>query len=158
MTITFSTLKSAIKRHLSVIGKRLYTKEGRNMFSDITVSTAEDPIFEQYISAAAQNVESLLRELVTSFSVASSQVSLTLANTRESSDFDARCQELVTTYLTLFTVGEYLAMVHPELAEKYRQDSVQSIQSLLAYAFYKKPPTSPSYSYVNVTGTTEQNE
>ena len=141
MTITFTTLKQAIKRHLSVIGKRLYSKDGKNIFSDITVSTAEDPIFDQYIAAGAQNVESLLRQLVTRFALTETQFTLELRNTRASNDFDSRCQELVKTYIINYSACEYLAMVHPELAEKYRQSSVQAIQSLLAYAFYKNPPT-----------------
>lgn len=142
MTITFVTLKSAIKRHLSIIGKRLYTKEGKNLFSDITVSSAEDPIFEQYIAAAAQNVESLLSQLVTSYSYTSgTKIEITLTNTRGDSNFDTRCGELITTYVTLYSVGEYLAMVHPELAENYIRQSQATAQSLVAYAFYKKPPT-----------------
>ena len=142
MTITFSDIKSAIKRHLSIIGKRMYTKDGQNMFSNITVSSIEDPIFNQYISAAAQNVESLLRQLVTSYSLTTdTSVTITLVNTRGSSDFDTRCGELIKTYITLFSVGEFLAMTHPELAEKYSRDSSNAIQSLISYAYHKNPPT-----------------
>lgn len=141
MTITFQTIKSAVKRHLSIIGKRMYTKDGKNIFSQITVSSAEDPIFDQYITAAAQNVEALLRQLITGFAPAGSgTIGITLTNTRGTADFDSRCQEFVTTYITLFTVGEYLAMTHPELAEKYYRDANNAIQSLMAYAYHKDPP------------------
>ena len=40
MTITVATVISAIKRHLSIIGKRLYSKDGKNMFSDVTLSSS----------------------------------------------------------------------------------------------------------------------
>lgn len=141
MTITFQDIKSEVKRHLSIIGKRMYSKDGQNLFSQITVSSAEDPIFEQYICAAAQNVESMLMPLVGSFAPLSSHtVGFTFKNTRGSMDFDSRCGEMVKTYITLFTVGEYLAMTHPELAEKYYRDATNAIQSLMAYAYHKDPP------------------
>lgn len=151
MTITFSSVKSAVKRHLSIIGKRMYTKEGQNMFSNITTSTAEDPIFDQYISAAAEGIEAMLRQLVTSFSLTSSQFSITIANTRGSSDFDTRCNELVTSYVTLFTVGEYLSMTHPDLAEKYRQNAAGAMHSLLTYAFFKNPPKQAASDPLSIT-------
>jgi len=142
MTITFSDIRSAIKRHLSIIGKRLYSKDGQNMFSNITVSSNEDPIFNQYISAAAQNVEALLRQLVSTYSVvADTSISITLTNTRGTTDYDTRCGELIKSYITLLSTGEYLAMTHPDIAEKYRADAASAIQSLLSYAFYKEPPT-----------------
>lgn len=140
MTLSFTTLKSAIKRHLSIIGKRLHDKDGQNIFSQITVSSAEDPIFDQYISAAAQNVEAMLRQLVTDYSTTTTSVTMELTNTRGTDDFDTRCQEFITTYITLFSVGEYLAMTHQELAEKYRVDAANAIQSLMAYAYHKNPP------------------
>lgn len=140
MKITFTAIKSAIKRHLSIIGKRMHTKDGKNIFSDITVSSAEEPIFDQYISAAAQNIEAMLRQLVTGYQTDAAAITITLTNTRGTADFDTRCGELMTTYITLFAVGEYLAMVHPELAEKYYRDAGNAVQSLMAYAYHKDPP------------------
>lgn len=148
MTVSFATIKSAVKRHLSIIGKRLYDKEGKNLFSNITVSSAEDPIFDQYISAGAQNIESLFRQLVTLYNVnGTTDITIVLENNRGVSEFDNRCADLITTYITLFTVGEYLSMTHPDLAEKYSRDAANAIQSLMAYAFYKEPPTGNGGSY-----------
>ena len=140
MTLEFKTLKDAIKRHLSIIGKRMYTNDGKNIFSQITVSSAEDPIFDQYIAAAAQNVEAMLRQLVTTYTSNKTSITIELTNTRGTEDFDTRCGELITTYITLFSVGEYLAMTHPELADKYTRDSNNAMQSLVAYAYHKNPP------------------
>lgn len=140
MKIEFTHIKSSIKRHLSIIGKRLYNKDGKNLFSDITVSTAEEPIFDQYITSAAQNIEAALRQLVTNYAPNGTSITMTLTNTREHEDFDKRCEELANTYITFFSVGEYLAMVHPDLAEKYYRDANNSMQSLIAYAYHKNPP------------------
>lgn len=142
MTFTYSTIISAIKRHLSIIGKRLYTKDGKNLFSDITLSSAEDSdILKQYINASAQDIESMLKQLVTSSTYDTTSISMTIANTRGDSDFSTRTQDLGESYITLNSIGEYLAMVHPELSQKYHADARQRMESLIAYVFYKKPPT-----------------
>jgi hypothetical protein len=141
MTITVATVISAIKRHLSIIGKRLYSKDGKNMFSDITLSSAEDTqILTQYINASAQNVEAVLKQFI-SASTYGATISLTITNTRGDSDFETRTQDLAESYITLNSTGEYLSMLHPDLAAKYQRDAKQRLESLIAYVFYKKPPT-----------------
>jgi len=65
---------------------------------------------------------------------------MTIANTRGDADFDARVQDLSESYVTLNSVGEYLSMVHPDIAQKYQRDARQRLESLIAYVFYKKPP------------------
>ena len=156
MTITISTVVSNIKRHLSIIGKRLHGRDGKNMFSDITVSSAEEPIFQQYVMAAAQNVEALLRQLITSYSQTADSITIEMENSRGSTQFDGRCSELITSYMTFFSVGEYLAMTHPDLAAKYQKAADNTIQSLTAYAFSKKPPVDNA-SFTNPTGTIANN-
>lgn len=141
MTFTVSNLISAIKRHLSIIGKRLYNKEGKNMFSDITLSSAEDTqILTQYINASAQDIESVLKQFITD-STYGATISMTITNTRGDLDFEARTKDLAESYITLNSVGEYLSMVHPDIAQKYQRDAQQRMESLISYVFYKKPPT-----------------
>lgn len=154
MTISFNTLKSLVKRHLSVIGKRLYDKEGKNLFSNITTSSAEDPIFDQYLAAAVQAVETVLHQFITSWTDNTTSVTMTLVNTRGDSDFEARTQKFIESYMVLFTVGEYLAMTHPDIAQKYRIDVEGTMQSLVQYVFYKKPPTKSASGYADINGTT----
>lgn len=142
MTITISTVISDIKRHLSTIGKRLYNKDGKNMFSDITLSSAEDTrILTQYINAAAQDIEAVLKQFITA-STYGETISMTITNTRGDSDFETRVKDLAESYVTLNSVGEYLAMLHPDIAQKYQRDAQQRIQALVSYVFYKQPPTS----------------
>ena len=142
MTITISTLISAIKRHLSIIGKRLYSKDGKNMFSDITLSSAEDTqILTQYINSSAQDIEAVLKQFITASIYNGSTIAMTITNTRGDSDFDTRVQALSESYVTLNSVGEYLSMLHPDIAQKYHADARQKIEALVSYVFYKKMPT-----------------
>ena len=32
-------------------------------------------------------------------------------------------------------------MMHPDIAQKYQRDAQQRLEMLIAYVFYKKPPT-----------------
>ena len=111
------------------------------MFSDITLSSAEDTqILTQYINASAQNVEAVLKQFITA-STYGTTISLTITNTRGDSDFETRTQELAESYITLNSTGEYLSMVHPDIAQKYQRDAKQKIEDLVSYVFYKKTPT-----------------
>lgn len=149
MTITVSSIISDIKRHLSIIGKRLYDKEGKNMFSNITTSTAEEPIFEQYISAAVKEVDSALLPIIVSHEITATNIVYELENTRGKygDDFESHCEGYIKSFIVLYVVGRFLAMTHPDMAEKYTTDSNNAIMSLVQYAFYKEPPTAPTHHY-----------
>lgn len=150
MTFTISDIIAAAKRHFSIIGKRLYSKDGHNMFADITLSSAEDTeILTQYITTSAHDIEAALSPLISATTISTSSISMTIANTRGDADFQTRAQDMVKSYLTLNTVGEYLAMLHPDIAQKYHQDAIQRLQALVAYVFYKKPPTAATANPLN---------
>ena len=112
------------------------------MFSDITLSSAEDTqILTQYINASAHDVEAALKQFITVSTYNGSTIVMTITNTRGDADFETRSQDLAESYITLNSVGEYLSMVHPDIAQKYQRDARQSIESLVSYVFYKKTPT-----------------
>lgn len=115
------------------------------MFSDITLSSAEDTqILTQYITAAAQDVEAVLKQFITATVVTGSPattISMTIQNTRGDSDFETRVKDLSESYITLNAVGEYISMLHPDLAQKYYRDAKQRIEMLVSYVYHKNPPT-----------------
>lgn len=147
MTITIASIVSAIKRHLATIGKRLYSKDGKNLFSDITLSSAEVELLNQYITSSAQNIEAVLKKFITSTVLNGSTIEITITNTRGDADFGSRVQALSESYITLNSLGEYLSMAHPDLAQKYQRDAQQRMEALMVYVIYKKPPTAPSHHY-----------
>lgn len=131
------------------------------MFSDITLSSAEDTqILTQYITAAAQDVEAVLKQFITATVITGSpatSIAMTITNTRGDNDFETRTKDLAESYITLNATGDYLAMVHPELAQKYYRDARQRIEMLVAYVFYKKPPVAQSgtIDYNDPSGTVD---
>ena len=159
ITISLSSLKAEVKKHLSVIGKRTYTKDGHNMFSNITVSTAEDPIIDNYLAIASQAVYALIHPFVTAWSITGTNLTATLANTRNDSDFETKAKDYIESFMTLSATGDYLAMTHPDIAQKYEADTTGAMQSLLMYVFYKKPvnPTADPLSPTVTVTDTESN-
>ena len=142
MTIDINAHISAIKKHLSIIGKRLYSKDGKNLFSDITLSSAEDRnILSQNILSSYQDIEGVLKQFITASTENAGTITVYITNTRGDTDFDNRVQRLVETYIIYNSVGEYLSMVHPDLAQKYQRDAQRRIEALVSYVFYKQPPT-----------------
>ena len=143
--MTFQELKIAVKKHLSIIGKRLFDRDGKNMFSNITLSSAEDPILDQYLQIAAQNLEAAVRQLVVNYElVEGSTIDMTLHNTRHATlsevDFDERCRQMFMSYIVNFVVGEYLGMTHPELAEKYYRNNLGLMSTITAFVYFKGAP------------------
>jgi 5-hydroxyisourate hydrolase-like protein (transthyretin family) len=136
-TISLTGVKANVKKHLSIIGKRLYDKEGKNLFSNITVSSAEDGIFDHYVSAAAQNIAGAIAQFVTSYS----DTSITVNDARWDAPVSLALNNAAQSYALLFSVGEYLAMTHPELAEKYYRDAQGMMNTIITTAYHKEPPT-----------------
>ena len=142
MTITYSEIVTYVKRQLSIIGKRLYTKDGKNMFSDITLSSAEVDTLNLLIKSSAHDVEAVLKQFITSTTENTGTFMMNITNTRGDNDFQTRAENMAKDYAQYNTLAEYLSMTHPDIAAKYQRDAQQRMESLVEYVFYKKPPTS----------------
>ena len=154
MTLTIQDIIKDIKRHLSIIGKRMYNNGGKNMFSDITLSSAEDTnILTQYINISAQDIEAMLKQFITSSSYSDTEIKINISNTRGDFDFEYRTKYLSLSFITLNSLGEYLSMVHPELAQKYLSDARQRMESLIGYVFYKQPPETSEVNPITAVST-----
>ena len=138
-TISLADVSGNIKKHLSLIGKRLHTKDGKNIFSDITVSSAESGLFDHYIHAAAQNIAGAIAQFVTSYT----DDTITVDDSRWNEQVSNAVASAVKSYALLFSVGEYLSMTHPELAEKYYRDAQGMMNTVITTAYHKDPPTRP---------------
>jgi len=155
---TISSLYPDIKRHLSVIGKRTANKNGENVFSQITISSAEEPIFLQYIQQASQNVVAAINQFVSNYVDNGSFISFKVTNTRwndpTTPNFVEAFRPALKKYLVMYTVAEYLSMNFPELAKKYFDAVLQAMQAIIQLVFFKAPPPSqevvvyPTYSPV----------
>lgn len=152
-TISLANLQQEIRQHLSVIGKRLYDKQGKNLFSNITASSAEGDVFDDYIAAAAQNLAGSLAQFVTAYT----DTELTVSGLRWTTALTASVEKAARSYALLFSCGEFLAMTHPELAEKYYRDAQSMMATVVSTAFYKSPPQVASSNPNSISTTVTQN-
>ena len=49
ITIGYADIKSKVKKHFSIIGKRLSDKQGNILFTGVTLSSTEEDILKQYV-------------------------------------------------------------------------------------------------------------
>lgn len=146
-TIDFANIKNDIKRHLSVIGKRK-NSEGKVAFSDITASTAEEPIFDKYISEAIENIAGMLGIFVVGYT----DTSISLNAERWNPSLVTALDKASKTYVALYAVYEFLNMSHPDIAKKYQDELLLKASNIIALAFHKQEPTASSASYGDIRG------
>lgn len=140
LIITYSEAIELIRRHLSYIGKRAADGEERKLFSSITTSTLEDPILEQYIDSAVENILELLSPIVTNYAKSANGHEITLTNDRWSGYHTNIVRQSIISYYISFVVGEYLSIAHHTFAEKYHADTIEKANVLLRLALWKDAP------------------
>lgn len=149
INVTFSSLYPDIQRHLSLIGKRLHNKNGENMFSAVTLSSAEKDIMAQYMQQGAENVVAAIQQFVSSYNETATSVAFYVTNTRwndpNTPSFYPAFIKAFNSYLINYTLSEYLSMNFPELAKKYIQAALNFLTALIHLVFFKAPPV-PSNS------------
>ena len=144
INVTFSTLYPDIQRHLSIIGKRLHNTKGENMFSAVTLSSAEKDIMAQYMQQGAENVVAAIQQFVSSYNETATSVAFYVTNTRwndpQTPSFYPAFIKAFNSYLINYTLSEYLSMNFPELAKKYIQAALNFLTALIHLVFFKAPP------------------
>lgn len=144
INVTFANLYPDIQRHLSIIGKRLHNTKGENMFSAVTLSSAEKDIMAQYMQQGAENVVAAIQQFVSSYNETATSVAFYVTNTRwndpNTPSFYPAFIKAFNSYLINYTLSEYLSMNFPELAKKYIQAALNFLTALIHLVFFKAPP------------------
>lgn len=140
---TYSGLRPDIERHLSVIGKRATNNAGENIFSKITLSSAEWTILTQYMQQASQNVVAVIEQFVSGYTETDTGVSFNVTNTRwndpNTPSFVATFSPAYKKYVVMYTLAEYLSMNFPEYAKKYYDAAQQALTAIIRLVFFKAP-------------------
>lgn len=156
LSTTFSSLYPEIQRNLSVIGKRVFSKEGFNEFSQITVSSAEREMFNLYMQSAAQQAVASIEPFVSNYNETSTAVGFNIVNSRWNNtpapDFINAVKPALDKYLVFYTIAEFLSMNYPELAKKYHDLAHVKLMAFVRLIYFKAPPTADSYDFSDVDG------
>lgn len=137
-----SPIITKVRRNLAIIGKRARRNDGESMYSDITASDAETPIFYDLLMFGAENIVSELSEMasgyveqddvVTTGSGADAvttepYIKFDLYSDRWSFGADAdpdmdvtkALEGMISNYLYNFCLARYLSEIHPSTGDKY---------------------------------------
>lgn len=143
ITLNFTTLAAEVKRSLSIIGKRSVDENGNLMYKDITLSSLEEPLLEDYLQQA---VIDLTTETDT-FITASTDSSLTLTfPTNHNDALNTVITNVCKAYCVSYALYSWLSIVAPRLQEKYMGDCRRQAGALIRLIHNKTAPATPANS------------
>lgn len=154
ITIDWSNVKDAVRKHFSIIGKRLRDKEGNLLFSGVTLSSTEEDILKQYTNAAAEIFVSEMCQLVTYYD-SGDFIIFTVKNTRWAEPVAIFFEGNFMGYVVSYIANAVIGMNYPDLAKKYETDMQKHLAAALKCVYNKEPPSSSNRVIPDMVGEVE---
>lgn len=152
ITIGYADIKSKVKKHFSIIGKRLSDKQGNILFTGVTLSSTEEDILKQYVKNAAETFVSSFSPLIDSYTDNTDDVVFTYQRNRVSEGKANAFCSLFKSYVVDYVAYSVLSMTYADSARKYADDMTNHVISALKLIFQKDAPTSGSKTMEDMTG------
>lgn len=152
ITIGYADIKSKVKKHFSIIGKRLSDKQGNILFTGVTLSSTEEDILKQYVKDAAETFVSSFSPLIAGYTDNSDDVVFTYQRNRVSEGKANAFCSLFKSYVVDYVAYSVLSMTYADSARKYADDMTNHVVSALKLIFQKDAPTSGSKTMEDMTG------
>ena len=152
ITIGYADIKSMVKKHFSIIGKRLSDKQGNILFTGVTLSSTEEDILKQYVKNAAETFVSSFSPLIDSYTDNTDDVVFTYQRNRVSEGKANAFCSLFKSYVVDYVAYSVLSMTYADSARKYADDMTNHVNSALKLIFQKDAPASGSKTMEDMTG------
>lgn len=152
ITIGYADIKSKVKKHFSIIGKRLSDKQGNILFTGVTLSSTEEDILKQYVKDAAETFVSSFPPLIAGYTDNTDDVVFTYHRNRVSEGKANAFCSLFKSYVVDYVAYSVLSMTYADSARKYADDMTNHVNSALKLIFQKDAPTSGSKTMEDMTG------
>lgn len=152
ITIGYADIKSKVKKHFSIIGKRLSDKQGNILFTGVTLSSTEEDILKQYVKNAAETFVSSFSPLIDSYTDNTDDVVFTYQRNRVSEGKANAFCSLFKSYVVDYVAYSVLSMTYADSARKYADDMTNHVNSALKLIFQKDAPASGSKTMEDMTG------
>ena len=148
ITLNFSTLANDVKRSLSIIGKRSIDEHGNLMFKDITMSSLEEPLLDDYFQQAVIDISAESDSFIT----ASTDTSLTLSFPDNHNDaLNTAILNVCKAYCVSYALYSWFSVVAPRLQEKYMGDCKRQAGALIRLLHNKKTPALSTESPLSIS-------
>ena len=152
ITIGYADIKSKVKKHFSIIGKRLSDKQVNILFTGVTLSSTEEDILKQYVKDAAETFVSSFSPLIAGYTDNTDDVTFTYQRNRVSEGKANAFCSLFKSYAVDYVAYSVLSMTYADSARKYADDMTNHVVSALKLIFQKDAPTSGSKTMEDMTG------
>lgn len=152
ITIGYADIKSKVKKHFSIIGKRLSDKQGNILFTGVTLSSTEEDILKQYVKNAAETFVSSFSPLIDSYTDNTDDVAFTYQRNRVSEGKANAFCSLFKSYVVDYVAYSVLSMTYADFSRKYAEDMANHVNSALKLIFQKDAPASGSKTMEDMTG------
>lgn len=152
ITIGYADIKSKVKKHFSIIGKRLSDKQGNILFTGVTLSSTEEDILKQYVKDAAETFVSSFSPLIAGYTDNTDDVTFTYQRNRVSEGKANAFCSLFKSYVVDYVAYSVLSMTYADSARKYADDMTNHVVSASKLIFQKDAPTSGSKTMEDMTG------
>lgn len=152
ITIGYADIKSKVKKHFSIIGKRLSDKQGNILFTGVTLSSTEEDILKQYVKNAAETFVSSFSPLIDSYTDNTDDVVFTYQRNRVSEGKANAFCSLFKSYVVDYVAYSVLSMTYADFSRKYAEDMANHVNSALKLIFQKDAPASGSKTMEDMTG------
>lgn len=155
VTITYSELLPKIQKNLSIIGRRTKGRDGALMFTEITTTSTEDPIFEDLINFACEQIVSDLSDVCTGYvETSGDKVEITLlSENMKTEDLSGAVSSIVKNYAYNFCLWKYLGMNYGAMGETYAQTCALLVQNIKRLCFNRNAEDAVNNSYGNLSMT-----
>lgn len=152
ITIGYADIKSKVKKHFSIIGKRLSDKQGNILFTGVTLSSTEEDILKQYVKDAAETFVSSFSPLIAGYTDNTDDVVFTYQRNRVSEGKANAFCSLFKSYVVDYVAYSVLSITYADSARKYADNMTNHVNSALKLIFQKDAPTSGSKTMEDMTG------
>ena len=152
ITIGYADIKSKVKKHFSIIGKRLSDKQVNILFTGVTLSSTEEDILKQYVKDAEETFVGNFSPLIAGYTDNTDDVTFTYQRNRVSEGKANAFCSLFKSYVVDYVAYSVLSMTYADSARKYADDMTNHVVSALKLIFQKDAPTSGSKTMEDMTG------
>ena len=152
ITIGYADIKSKVKKHFSIIGKRLSDKQGNILFTGVTLSSTEEDILKQYVKDASETFVGNFSPLIAGYTDNTDAGVFTYQRNRVSEGKANAFCSLFKSYVVDYVAYSVLSMTYADSARKYADDMTNHVVSALKLIFQKDAPTSDSKTMEDMTG------
>lgn len=152
ITIGYADIKSKVKKHFSIIGKRFSDKQGNILFTGVTLSSTEEDILKQFVKDAAETFVGNFSPLIAGYTDNTDDVTFTYQRNRVSEGKANAFCSLFKSYVVDYVAYSVLSMTYADSARKYADDMTNHVVSALKLIFQKDAPTSGSKTMEDMTG------